>query len=433
MKYLIESIVDSAIQKKASPNDAIIEVLSDKSKDMTPELIKRIVESFNTRSFLKRQLDGEDMEESFPIADSKLIILKLFKEDAKDVCEKQASFIENPFPTTDYYNECIMEKRSSIEKEAFQGEYTKEAGLNIDYTDRTPKHIFDTEKGRSDYKAYALRKCAAYIRTFDDCYKLNDQFVSELRYLCPDSIILKEASLDKGKRKIPQCITTYHSDFIGVEKLLNKIAALPKVLKVNPDDAGAALKNLKILEMLETLGGSAPGAKFTDDEKRKFLEKDIKKEKRKRRIDKTVDYAKKILNPFGKIPAALDTLYEKTKQVPLIGSMFSPHVYAENFMNKRKLIQPTVEEKTENVINTLRSRAMFTDLINNDPYLKGSDPDTLLDVYGSIRDIAPDVTNNKEVTRNLLRLSSSHGMGGLDLNTMMALVKAQKNMEGVRV
>lgn len=75
---------------------------------------------------------------------------------------------------------------------------------------------------------------------------------------------------------------------------------------------------------------------------------------------------------------------------------------------------------------------MLQDLITQDPIISEADPDAVASVYNSILATSPQVANNKEVVRSILRQAvNSVATSPFDAQTWANLEKTQR--EGARL
>lgn len=78
----------------------------------------------------------------------------------------------------------------------------------------------------------------------------------------------------------------------------------------------------------------------------------------------------------------------------------------------------------------LKQKAIFTDLINNDPILKEMDPKGLFNLYSSLSKISEDAIMNKELVRGWLRVSK--GQDVIAPESIKVLSDIQKNLKDIR-
>lgn len=221
-KEKIDSVVEKALGKEGDPNEVLSSLVKD--SEYNEETIKRIAEDYNVKSFLTRQKKGEDMEADFPLANSTVIAMKALKDNLK-----KANHIE--VLEEEYYPIGGIEKVASSITLIVERDYSPS---NYLWSATPCKDRVMTECKAIEYNPIplAMQKCAAYISSFPS---YDTQLVSEFRYLCPDSAILKEAGLDLGKARMPDRMTNQHSDFLAIEKILEKLASagLIKIAKNN--------------------------------------------------------------------------------------------------------------------------------------------------------------------------------------------------------
>lgn len=213
IKEKIDGIIDKALGMKGDPNEVLSGLIKD--SECNEETIKRISEEYNVRSFLDRQKKGEDMEADFPLANSTLITMKSLKDNLKKA--NHVEVIEE-----DYYPIGGLEKAASTITLIVERDYSPNNYLWSSEPCNAPIHT-ECQSYRYNPIPLAMQKCAAYLSEFPEH---DSQLISEFRYLCPDSTILKEAGLESGKARMPDRITDKHSDFLAVEKMLEKFASL---------------------------------------------------------------------------------------------------------------------------------------------------------------------------------------------------------------
>lgn len=214
MKEMLQDFVEEAFNlKDMTPDDALVQIILKHKDDINEEMIKRLVEMFNVKMFKKKQDEGVDLEESFPIATT-TIIIKRINEVPQDV---------------------IFETSDPV---VFKGIDDK-PDLPIDLRDyHNPIEIVDVPVKQSnwivkeiEYKIKnAAEACSEYILNLKKAN--NETLYKELRFLFPNSKILKLAGLDVGDKKIPTRITPDHEEFEKVNNFFLKTADKDK--KIEP-------------------------------------------------------------------------------------------------------------------------------------------------------------------------------------------------------
>lgn len=214
MKEMLQDFVEEAFNlKDMTPDDALVQIILKHKDDINEEMIKRLVEMFNVKMFKKKQDEGADLEESFPIATT-TIIIKRINEIPQDV---------------------IFEANDPV---VFKGIDDK-PDLPIDLRDyHNPIEIVDVPVKQSNWIAKeieykiknAAEACSEYILNLKKAN--NETLYKELRFLFPNSKILKLAGLNVGDKKIPTRITPDHEEFEKVNNFFLKTADKEK--KIEP-------------------------------------------------------------------------------------------------------------------------------------------------------------------------------------------------------
>lgn len=252
MKTKVESWAESALSlNRNNPDDAIITTITPFMGELNEEVIKRVVEMYNVRNFLDRQRKGEDMEASFPLANSDLVYARLFKDSLKDsIALDEPEDAELP-DFTEIKCASFIKMKSLVTFAKRRNEYKDTTG---------------------DTLQYELSKCSEFVKKFDEYYSKNDEFIKECRYLYPNSMIIKAAGLDKGPKQIPTCRTITHSEFGTIESMMEKISGKNNQgnQKKNRDKDGIPTKldinNPKHIALINASGKSAPELQQDIDE-----------------------------------------------------------------------------------------------------------------------------------------------------------------------
>ena len=80
----------------------------------------------------------------------------------------------------------------------------------------------------------------------------------------------------------------------------------------------------------------------------------------------------------------------------------------------------------------LHREMLLTDLINNDSYLKEEDPNQIAQYYMRFAELSPDLANNKEVVRSVLRQAVHSGGGGYSPFDAGSFLDAEKTLKEIR-
>ena len=176
MQSQIDNWVTSAINMKDKlPNEAIIEVLKPEKNKVTQDILERVVEGYNVKLFIQKKQSGFDMEQSFPIADAKLILPELLKLNKRaGICRSIAA--------PEFKSKPINYEEDPAEPEFIDPNIVKHAELVIE----------------------------KYMEKLDQ----NSPFADELRALYPNNTLLKQ-----GNKRMPHIFTSSHAEFGKIQKL----------------------------------------------------------------------------------------------------------------------------------------------------------------------------------------------------------------------
>jgi hypothetical protein len=93
-----------------------------------------------------------------------------------------------------------------------------------------------------------------------------------------------------------------------------------------------------------------------------------------------------------------------------------------------------IEQENKDLSETMhnfRRKMLLEDLIVNDPVLAEEDPDTVINAYRNLMDLAPEVSLNREVVRAILRQSvHSSAISPYDAKSFVDLEEALKSVRG---
>ena len=96
-----------------------------------------------------------------------------------------------------------------------------------------------------------------------------------------------------------------------------------------------------------------------------------------------------------------------------------------------KAVNKEVDDANKRLVNTHREM-ILTDLINNDPYLREEDPETIAAYYSHFAELSPTLANNREVVRSVLRQAVHNGGGGYSPFDASSFLDAEKTLREVQ-
>lgn len=105
-------------------------------------------------------------------------------------------------------------------------------------------------------------------------------------------------------------------------------------------------------------------------------------------------------------------------------------LYADLNLRPREVDQE-IGDINKRFVN-LHREMLLTDLINNDAYLKEEDPNTVAQYYMRFAELSPDLANNKEVARSVLRQAVHSGGGGYSPFDAGSFLDAEKTLREIR-
>lgn len=96
-----------------------------------------------------------------------------------------------------------------------------------------------------------------------------------------------------------------------------------------------------------------------------------------------------------------------------------------------KSVKKEIDDANQRLVNTHREM-LLTELINNDPYLSEEDPSTIATYYNNFAQLSPELANNKEVVRSVLRQAVHNGGGGYSPFDASSFLNAEKALGEIR-
>lgn len=96
-----------------------------------------------------------------------------------------------------------------------------------------------------------------------------------------------------------------------------------------------------------------------------------------------------------------------------------------------KAVEKEVDDASKRLVNVHREM-ILTDLVNNDPYLSSEDPKTIAAYYSNFAELSPELANNKEVVRSVLRQAVHNGGGGYSPFDAGSFMDAEKTLKEIR-
>lgn len=208
MRNKVKSLVDEAmLSKEADPTQALLKVALKHKDNLNVEIIKRAAEEYNVRSFTKKQKEGMDLEDTYPIIDPVKLASMVFEQSMPKKDE------------VEYHS--ITEKDTPIIKDDLP---VKKASL---------EELFGIKKEEPlDTKLLLGRinnNIQTYLQKFASYLQYDNKLMSEFRGLRPDSLILKSAKLENGDKCLPYKNNLDHLEFEQIDDLINKKTELIKL------------------------------------------------------------------------------------------------------------------------------------------------------------------------------------------------------------
>jgi hypothetical protein len=119
--------------------------------------------------------------------------------------------------------------------------------------------------------------------------------------------------------------------------------------------------------------------------------------------------------------------------LPTLKSLFSAEGGLWNPLQKdylSKMVTPnntvdSMDEETGKLIQNLKIKGNFENIISKD--------ETLLSIYETAMNLAPNVMLNKEIARSILRAANVYGQGGLDAETAKLLAQLETEARKARL
>jgi hypothetical protein len=89
----------------------------------------------------------------------------------------------------------------------------------------------------------------------------------------------------------------------------------------------------------------------------------------------------------------------------------------------QKRVQRLEDPQHEDRLDNIRTQAMLTDLMTNDPVISTHPPDTVISAYNQLRDLTPEVANKRMSAQALLRryLEQNNSLGEFELDQAAGL------------
>lgn len=487
MNYKVDGWAEEALALSDNPTEGVLKIAEAHKDQMTEEMIRRLVEATNVRSFLDKKAIGHNMEDPFPVADANKIIATLVKDNlvkAMPKAAKEDAVIMHELP--DYYagycegvNEDLdfvaTEKRASYNPSGFTWESKKEVVVNIDRT-KLDARI------KKEAHVHAAMSAAEYITKFAEYYSSNKEFVSELRYLYPNSIILKSAKLSVGTKKIPRVVLESHTTFKQADDVVRILNVKKKVKLAENPDIERVRAMFGVSQAPEKRRQTQEDATETVAQKRKkegpIVQRELQAERPKAEraalgekaltapgavrgrstpsgLESGTEMAglsyQVLRNQLGNIKArgikargislaALpkqmpgyafgksqwDAVRRFPEEIDPVGKFFERVV---NLEEKGK-VSDAFEANTEDVVRQLKRRANFENIIVDDEVLEDADVNVLLDIYRDANKLAPEAMLVPSIAKAVLRAAHSHGTGAIDPESARLLVKLERELTG---
>lgn len=371
MKEQIETWVDKAITLGSSPNEALSKVAAENIDKMNPEIVQRMSEMYNIKSFLAKQAKGADLEEPFPVADHKQVCKELFK---KSMPQKKTA---SAFSGIEHFRQCVDSGTC-----AFNIKIAEEKVDNEQLALEKNAYLDNIE--------YAIEKIAEYVKN------ITPTLASELVYLYPKSYLLKKAGLDSSKRRCPNFLSEEHKLFEKYDKFITKLAEV----KSRPLAIEADLPNALQGEQLES--------DYFDVKHLPFWEKNEEMDGLATEPINTI--AEYTYNPSSsKILARLATAFGAEDLDREIESIY--------LKNTRKLIED------------MKRKAIFETIVKTDPQISNANPSKMLSLFETLTSISPRGSLNPNLVRQFLRSSNSIGGDMIDAESLIYLGKTEKALK----
>lgn len=379
IKEELSKLADQALLDSASPNEAITSVLLKTGKDFSKHTIDRICEMFNQKAFISKLARGEDPEENFPVADSKVVTASVLEKKIPQ--KKTAAFLG-----LEYYFEPI----TCIEKQA----------STQDTQRKYPQEDPNIYLGRV---AFGITKYLSKIAS-------NDIFLSEVKYTYPDSKLLKKLGWEKSR--IPDRITSEIKEFGKYEELFTKLADGGTPQKKNePTSVTEVVRDFATTTLPELM----PRPIVT-----KYDEEHNLKGYPLNSIYGDIQYLPSMLSMYT-MPG--DPAYVP-KMMPTDTNIFNSVLGFDPY--RREQINKNYESQTQKMIAYIKARATIDTLLNKDDVLSNAEPNKVMEGYSMLLNVAPTLAVEEPLfVRNFLRTFTSLGGQSVDPETITALSKAE--------
>jgi len=437
------------------PNAAVVK--SAQAHDFNPDQTARLIEMFNSARTIYHYKTASDRTSTFALADPAVVIPAYYEES-----EKQAETHPGLHPDYDWYSTPEVDYRDNM--------LVKSGGAHADVDLGKPKEHLDTSLDTLGKRAYDLmhvqRDLAETARTEagvagTKAGLLLTKLAAEL------SLGYEEQCVDRWRR-LSGAYMQASSEYAPV---LHKLAEfLPEWLNKQV----LTIKHAESTELIDDRGledyeAQVKEAKFWMESEAELLA--YSGEIGKEADSFQVGFATMVTNEFPEARAqslsdflkvggtTVTTSRKQEKQEPWSKTLFG---FGEPFDQDTKSVsepvigkalgeavgegikKPLAEQVSSGVssmltgpterankstserLRNVQRQVMLEELMTNDPVLADEDPDVVASAYSTILRIAPEVANNKEVVRAILR-QSVHA-AAVDPYTAQSWVDLEKDL-----
>ena len=380
MEARIDNWVSEALDSGKDPNEAIKGVINSHCNEINDEMARRIVEKYNVKSVINKIAN---LEENITLADVSFILKKeTILEDNRNVTVEELP---------DMYGEVVCKMAAHDEPLYFPVEHEREPGITYRYIEKKAER-----EPQPDYDLFP-DQLSAYLTKL--AYS-TEQFFAELKYLYPDSPLLKSAEIAHIEPCIPDRETEQHKEFAYYHEKVAKekeekdppvlFEKIPKEVRNNI---------YSVLDM-----ATFPVGKFSYN-----------------------DALFNVDPPIMEYPKPLSTVDDKgnraypNKVLNLIGKNLKEKA------DKAKVLKQDADTKIEELVNHIQRKRVFESIISM-PEFENANHHQLLRVYRDMTDIAPNLTLIPSAVKSLMLTSNAMGTGSLDPESIKVLAETEQKL-----
>ena len=442
------------------PNTAVVKAAQD--HDFNSEQTARLVEAFNTARTIYHYKSASDRTVGFPLADIDVVIPRLFEGTPAEPKTAAAPYSYSAYDEREHSYHPDAVSHADLEKTAEAKEDERLSGLSLDTLSRqamnglrslrqVAKMAEDEARNAAVNASFVMTKLAKLFRTGFDRDRLADQYarlVAGYRDGEWAPVVAKLAEFvpeyDKASADL---ITRYASHAVIDDRDLTPHLALMKEAK----------------EWMEVeasfLAGSGQLQKEADAFEREYTETVvpffqhpaesdlaafIRPEVLKAAADTktTRTYKTDEPNLYGEMESVERTKTSPSAPAPGLTSMIADSVASStqkpigNFIQtgvERAFTEPYARENKalSDRLKNVQRGIMLQDLLVNDPILAEEAPESVVQAYTALLQLAPEVSTNKEVVRAILRqMVHSMAVSPYDAENWTKLESNLRNIAG---